>query len=302
MGILSFGSLNVDETYHVEAIALPGQTIPSKRMSISSGGKGFNQSIAAAKAGAKVYHAGAIGKKDADIIRGILEDNNVNTTYISTNHEHSGRALIQCDKNGENCIVLYGGANHEIDKEYIDRVMAKFEKKHTVLLQNEISNTDYIMIKAKEKGMQICFNPSPISEALYSYPMELIDILILNELEGRDITKEFNKDKILDVLLKKYPSMKIVLTLGENGCIYADKDQRIPQSAYKVVTIDTTAAGDTFIGYYISTIMSGYDTRKALKIATAASALAVTKEGAAKSIPTMKEVKDFMMKFKDYTL
>lgn len=294
MKILNFGSLNIDDVFQVEEIVKPGQTISSSRLTVNCGGKGLNQSIAAAKAGAQVFHAGAIGQNDAGFLKGILEKNNVDASFVDSRHEYSGRALIQCDRKGQNCIVLYGGANLEIKEDYVDFVISKFQKNDILILQNEISSIAYIMKKAHEIGMKICFNPSPVNEMLHQYPMDLVDLLLLNEIEGEELTGESNYDKMIEVLLHRYPNMKIVLTLGEKGAIYAEKDKKLYQDIFPADAVDTTAAGDTFTGYFISIMESEGDVKKALQLASAASAIAVSREGAAKSIPKMEEVTAFI--------
>lgn len=294
MRILNFGSLNIDEVFSVDSFVKPGQTISSDGFSQNCGGKGLNQTIAIARAGVKIYHAGAVGRNDNQMFMDLLLKDNVDTNYIDTDHSHSGKAFIQCDKSGQNCIVLYKGANHEITKAYIDKVLSNFEEGDIIVLQNEISNVDYIIRKAKEVGMTICFNPSPVTPQLKVYPIELVDYLILNEIEGEELTGEKEYKNIIEKLLKINENMKIILTLGEKGCIYGDKEVTLKQDIFKVKVADTTAAGDTFMGYTVSCIFEGKDMSQTLKIASAASALAVTKNGAAVSIPYMKDVIEFM--------
>lgn len=296
MNILNFGSLNIDDVFQVDEIVKPGQTIASSSLTVNCGGKGLNQSIAAARAGSMVYHAGAIGKNDVSLLKGILEENGVDSSYIDCGHSHSGRALIQCDRSGQNCIVLYGGANLEITEEYADAVIKNFQKGDVLMLQNEISSIGYIMRRASEAGMKICFNPSPVNDKMNGYPLELVDILILNEIEGAELTGKTDFEEIVSALLERYPEMKIVLTLGENGSIYADKATRKRQEIFAVEPLDTTAAGDTFTGYFLSIMENEGDIDKALQLASAASAIAVSRNGAAKSIPKMREVLDFLSK------
>jgi len=297
MRILNFGSLNVDYIYEVEHFVLPGETISSDHLTITTGGKGLNQSIALSKAGLTPFHAGAIGKADEELLKGLLDSNGVNTDFIKVLPGSSGHAVIQLDKHGQNCIILFGGTNQQIDQEFVVRVLENFNKEDIVLLQNEISSIEYIMEKANEKGMKIYFNPSPASVKLCEYPMHYVDTIILNEVEGEQLTGESNIDNILDSLLRKYPEIKIVLTLGERGVAYADKDRREYCGIYESPVVDTTAAGDTFTGYFISCIIKGMDILNSLKFASAAAAIAVSKLGAACSIPAFKEVEEFARKF-----
>lgn len=297
MKILNFGSLNVDYIYEVAHLVLPGETISSDKLTITTGGKGLNQSIALSKAGAATFHAGAAGSADKVMLKGVLDDSGVNTDYVKILSGFSGHAIIQLDRKGQNSIILFGGANQQIDRQYVDKVLEGFEEGDIVLLQNEISAIEYIMERAYVKGMKIYFNPSPANSKLLSYPIHRVDTLILNEVEGEQLTGENDADKILDALLKKYPGIKVVLTLGEKGSVYADKDRREYQGIYKNEVVDTTAAGDTFTGYFIASVSKAMDIKHALKYASAAASIAVSKLGAACSIPTLKEVNDFITEF-----
>ena len=147
MKILCFGSCNIDYTYFLDHIVIPGETTDSASLQVSCGGKGLNQSIAAGRAGSTVYHAGKIGN-DGDILRRILSDSGVNTFYLETIEEKSGHAIIQVSRAGQNSIILYSGANHKIDKDYIDRVLNDFSNGDILILQNEINNVEYIVEKA----------------------------------------------------------------------------------------------------------------------------------------------------------
>ncbi len=295
MKILNFGSLNVDYVYEVDHLVLPGETISSDKLTITAGGKGLNQSIALAKAGAAPFHAGAIGKADRDLLMGMLDKNGANTEHVEMLEGSSGHAIIQVDKSGQNSIVLYGGANQQIDKEYADKVLKEFEAGDIVLLQNEISAIGYIMEQAYKKGMKIYFNPSPANAKLSEYPINCVDTLILNEVEGEQLSGETDADKILDSLIGRYPEMRIVLTLGENGSVYADSTCREYQDIFKGDVVDTTAAGDTFTGYFIAAAVKGMDVKTSLKYASAAASIAVSKLGAACSIPSPREVESFIV-------
>ncbi len=294
MRILNFGSLNIDEVFAVDSFVKPGQTISSHGFSQNCGGKGLNQTVAIARAGSQVFHAGAVGKNDSSMFTELMSNDDIDTTFIDATHSHSGKAFIQCNKNGQNCIVLFSGANHEIDKKRVDEVLSAFEKGDIIVLQNEISCVDYIIEKAHEKEMTICFNPSPVTSELKKYPLEKVDYLILNEIEGEEITGEKDFDLIIKKLLALNPEMKVILTLGEKGCIYGDKSTKLKQDIFKVKAVDTTAAGDTFMGYTVSGIAKKKKISDILKTASAASALAVTKSGAANSIPHMNDVLKFI--------
>ena len=289
MKILNFGSLNIDKVYAVEEIVKGGETIDSVSFSESVGGKGLNQSIAVAKAGGNIMHAGCVGK-DGEILLQALKDNNVDTSLIKTVETASGQAIIQVDKHGQNCIILFHGANYEVDKAYIDEVMQDFAQDDILILQNEISNIDYIIEVAKAKQMKIYLNPSPINENLNKYNMQAIDGIFVNEHEGAYLADKEKVEDILDSLASKYPELEIILTFGDKGAYYRHKDINIFQPAYKVDAVDTTAAGDTFTGYFITLRQQGKSIEESLQKASKASSITVSRKGASISIPKIAEV------------
>lgn len=289
MKVLNFGSLNVDYVYQMDHMVLPGETQLSSGMEIFYGGKGFNQSVALAKAGVNVYHAGMIGEDGLGFLDKCKEYG-IRSEYIKTIEGKSGHTIIQVDKTGQNCIILYGGSNQALTKEFIDSVFVNFNEGDFLVLQNEVNMLDYIIDTAYDKGMKIVLNPSPYNEKLDACDMGKITYFLLNEIEGEQLTGEKDPEKILDIILKKYPDAKVVLTLGGDGSIYADKDRICHQGICKVEVVDTTAAGDTFTGYFIAGEMQGADVKDTLEIAAKASAIAVSRKGASPSIPWRKEI------------
>jgi ribokinase len=290
MKILNYGSLNVDHVYGVDHFIRPKETMSSNSYNVFLGGKGLNQSIALARAGANIYHAGKVGK-DGDNLVGALKKSGANTDFISKTAFESGHTVIQVDSQGQNCIILHGGANQQIKADEIASVLENFEKGDYLLLQNEINNTALIMTLAKEKGLNIVLNPAPMNEKIEALPLELVDVFVVNELEGEELTGEKDELKIIEKCLERFENSHIILTLGEKGVYYADKNQTIFQPAFKVENVlDTTAAGDTFIGYYLSEKIKGTGTDMCLKIACKASSICVAKNGACDSIPHHTEV------------
>ncbi|MBQ8407276.1 MAG: ribokinase [Clostridia bacterium] len=289
MKILNFGSCNIDYVYAIDHIVRVGETETTERMDVFPGGKGLNQSIAVARAGAQIWHAGCVGN-DGTMLTELLEASGVDLSYMKTVDAKNGHAIIQVSAKGENSIFLYPGSNEMVTKEYVDEVLTHFACGDILLLQNEISNVEYIIRRAYEKQMQIVFNPSPINEKIAEIDLGMISYLILNEVEAGEITHCDNPDESLAYFKKNYPSLKIMLTLGEKGCVYMDTETEVWQSAFKVKAVDTTAAGDTFTGYFVAGIAQGDAYAEILKIASAASAIAVSKNGAAPSIPQRAEV------------
>ena len=292
MKFLNFGSINIDTIFRVCHIVRPGETIPTKSIEKRAGGKGLNQSIALARVSDKVYHAGSIGI-DGEFLVEEMEANNVDTSLIQKTTTPTGNAIIQVDDNGENSIVLFKGANFDNSHEYIDSVLENFESGDILVLQNEINEMPYIIDRGYNVGMKIVLNPSPITDDIKEFDYSKIDLLLLNETEAKEISGKDDLEEIKEFFKTSYPDIKIVITLGKNGAIYLDKNTEIKQDPYKVKAVDSTGAGDTFTGYFVSLFYSGSDVKEALDLATKAAALSVTKKGASVSIPHFKELKDF---------
>lgn len=293
MKILNFGSLNIDYVYAVDHFVRPGETLASSRREVFPGGKGLNQSVALARAGADVWHAGGIGLSDGGFLKKMLDDSGVHTDYVREYDTATGHTVIQVDSSGQNCILLFGGANRIQTPEFIDHVLSGFSKGDYLVLQNEINDVDYIMKKAHERGMIIFLNPSPYNKDVGSLPLEYADCFLLNEIEAEDICKSEsgNPDTLLDILHHKFPGAQIVLTLGKTGVIYRDGQQVFRHGIYRVPVVDTTAAGDTFTGFFISCLAQDMGAERSLEYASIASSIAVSRKGAAPSIPTLEEVK-----------
>ena len=293
MKVLCFGSLNIDYTYQVEHFVKKGETISSTSLQVFSGGKGLNQSTALAKAGAETYHAGAIGT-DGLFLLEQLQRAGVNTEHVAVSEEvRTGNAIIQNDAEGDNCIILYGGANQAITTAQVDHVLSHFSEGDFLVLQNEINELSYIIMQARNKGMRIVLNPSPMNEKILKLPLEAVDYFILNEIEAGQILgieSMIDGEELARMLLERFPKAAIVLTLGSEGSVYMDAQEKINQQVYKVKAVDTTAAGDTFTGFFLGGILRGLTVREAMDTASRAAALSVTKMGAAPSIPTWEEV------------
>ena len=290
MKILVFGSLNIDHTYQVPHLVRPGETLASTHYQKNEGGKGFNQTVALAKAGQEVYFAGAIGQ-DGLFLKEYLEALGVHVEHLRTLDAATGHAIIQIDSAGQNAILLFSGTNGMISLEMIEATLADFKAGDYLLLQNEISHGADLLRAAHARGMHVILNPSPITPELLCWPLELVEWFLLNEVEGEDITGCHQPEDMLDVLLRRYPTSHVVLTLGEHGSIYADAQRRVRQSAIKCTAVDTTAAGDTFTGYFLHAMLQGVDIQQALHTAAQASAIAVSRPGAGKSIPLAEEVR-----------
>ena len=294
MKVLNFGSLNIDYVYSVDHFVRAGETLSSEKMEKFCGGKGLNQSIALARAGAPVYHAGIVGA-EGKMLTDVLEQYGVNTQFVKKSPSSNGHAIIQIDKNGQNCILLYGGTNREITPEMVDEVLENFSAGDILVLQNEINCMDTILQKAHEKGMRIALNPSPIDESLKELPLEYVTWFLLNEVEGNELTGETDPETIAVKLREKYPAGRIVLTLGKQGVLYYDGGEFLRHGIYPTKVVDTTAAGAPFTGFFLSCVLQGKGEAIALELASKASSIAVSIKGAANSIPTMEEVLEFKL-------
>ncbi len=296
MKVLNFGSLNQDYTYRVSHIVQEGETISSSSLEIYPGGKGLNQSVALSLAGAETFHAGLIGN-DGLWLKEYCDRYGIDTSFIGLAEERTGNAIIQVDDKGNNSIILFSGANHAVSVELIEKILENFSEGDLLLLQNEINASAYIIKKAKEKGMVIVVNPSPYTEEIAKWNLEQTDLLIMNEIEAFQMTGEQTPMIILDKLTGRYPETSIVLTLGDKGAYFADKEKRVYQQALDIIPVDTTGAGDTFTGYFIKAFFLEHESPEhSLEIATYAAAMATFREGAAVSIPAAAEVDGFMKK------
>ena len=289
MRVLNIGSLNIDYVYSVDHIILPGETEATGTRNTFLGGKGMNQSCALAKAGVEVYHGGLIGE-DGKVFLDACKEYGVHSDFIRIVDGPSGHTVIQIDKNAQNSILLYGGANQKLTTEYIDEVLSPFGSDDILLLQNEVNLLPYIVDKAYEKGMLIALNPSPYNEKLDAVDMKKIGIFLLNEVEGFQLTGKKDPEEIIEAVRDLYPHARIVLTLGKDGAVYADREQKHYQPIFKVKAVDTTAAGDTFTGYFLAGLADGMTIPDVLRMSAKASSIAVTRPGAVPSIPYRDEV------------
>ncbi len=290
MKILNFGSCNIDYVYSLDHIVNVGETLSSQNLSVYPGGKGLNQSVALSRAGVPVYHAGCVGS-DGSILTELLMQNGVDISHIKKVDATNGHAIIQVGRDGENSIFIHSGSNGMISKSQIDSTLAQFEKGDILLLQNEINNIEYIVDTAFKKQMRIILNPSPINENLFNIDFNKLSYIVLNEVEAKTFSGCDEPEMSLEFFKKTFPNLCVMLTLGKNGCVYQDKNIKHYHSIFETSVVDSTAAGDTFLGYFVAGISQRKDIPEILKYASAASAIAVSRAGAAPSIPTAQQVR-----------
>ncbi|MBE6037517.1 MAG: ribokinase [Clostridiales bacterium] len=298
--LLNLGSLNIDHTYRVKRLAAAGETVPVFALERHIGGKGLNQSAAYARAGGKVFHGGKIGP-DGLFLKQFLQDEGVDTGHVLETGSVTGHAVIQVDEEGRNGILVYGGANRELTENEIDGMLAAFGPGDALLLQNEVNLTAYAAKRAKERGMLVILNPSPVEDL--EVPFALVDWFLLNEHEAvqlfgspqddfrAELLPRLTASGLIPVMQKTCPQAKFVLTLGETGAVCFDSQRILYREAFSVEAADTTGAGDTFTGYFLQSILAGGSPEEALLLASKAAALAVTRPGAAEAIPRAEEVR-----------
>ncbi len=290
--ILVFGSLNIDYVMAVDHIIAPGETETIKRMQLFPGGKGLNQAAAVARAGYPVSLAGNVGATDGRLLLDTLVEYGIDYSHVYEQQGLSGSAYIQVDSSAQNCILIAANANGMNTKASIEAVISQFAAGDLLLLQNEVNLLDHIVCIAHQRGLRIYLNPSPYNEKLQNVPLEWIDGFIFNEVEGEQLTGEGSPIKILDEMHARYPNAELLLTLGAQGAILLHESKKTYQAAYSVEPVDTTAAGDTFTGFYMAEKARGSTAYLALVRAAKAAAIATTRRGAASSIPSLQEVLD----------
>ena len=290
MKVLVFGSANIDRTYAVEHFVKAGETLSADKMDLHCGGKGFNQAIAFARAGSDVYFAGAVGE-DGGMLYDALKESGVNVDYLKRIPGPSGHAVIQVTPDGQNSIIILAGSNGALSHEDVDQVLNAFSAGDLVVLQNEISSVDYIINQAKERGMIVALNPSPFNEKIKSYDLSKVDYLLVNEVEGALLTECDNPEKMAGAIHAMYPKANVVLTLGCAGSVFVSASGTVHSCGiYQTEAVDTTAAGDTYTGFFLSEAVKSGDIKVALKTAAIASGISVSRPGASQSIPSIQEV------------
>ncbi len=292
MTILNLGSLNIDRVFRVPRIVSPGETIASRSLQAFAGGKGANQSVALARAGAEVIHAGKIGP-DGRWLLDKLRQCGVDASAVIESDSLTGQAIIQVDDAGQNAIVILAGANAELTSGDVDRAFDTFPQVTWLLVQNETSAVGHAIASAKQRGLRVAFNPAPMHDRVRLYPLELVDLLCVNQTEAAALSRKTQIDDIIESLAATWPHCEIVVTLGADGAIQAGPQGREHSEGRRVTPVDTTAAGDTFLGYYLASRSREISIAESLDIACRAAALCVTRPGALDSIPRHDEVAEF---------
>ena len=288
----NFGSINLDHVYRVPHLVGPGETLASHDYLVGLGGKGANQSLAMALAGGQVSHWGRLGRQDA-WARDTLARAGVNVSGVELVSEASGHAIIQVDDQGENAILLHPGANHGFRRPALAALIGAAGPDDWLLLQNECNGLAELLPLAAEQGLRIAFNPAPMDDRVLELPLSSCRLLFVNRTEAAHLAGlglDDDAEALLDALAARLTGVELVLTLGGEGAWHQHGDERLHQPAWPVMTVDTTGAGDTFIGYFMAALQAELPVRECLRRASAAAALAVQRPGAAESIPDAPEV------------
>ena len=287
--ILVVGSLNMDYTIYVNEFPKEGETLFGNNRFIQPGGKGANQAVAIAKSGlVNTLMIGAIGNdKDGEEVKNIVSSFGVDVKLIKKDVE-TGNATIVVDKNSENKIIIIGGANTSLAIDDID--VSLIEKADYIVLQNEINQVvnDFVINKAYELNKIIIYNPAPYRN-IDGDILKKITYFIPNEIELEKYSNMNNADDGISYLLNK-GIKNVLVTLGTKGSLLKNKNEAIKVDAFKVDAIDTVAAGDTFVGYFVSALASGKSEKEAMLLASKASSITVSRKGSLVSIPTLKEI------------
>ena len=286
--IWCLGSINVDMFYDVPHIPAPGETLAATGHSVGLGGKGANQSVAAAKAGAEVFHIGAIGSNSEWVFKR-LESYGVDTSHIAISEDPTGQAIINVAADGENAIVILAGANRTLEEGNLRAALSTADSGDLLLLQNETNLQAKAARIASECGMRVLYSAAPFDAKATRAVLPYIDTLLLNEIEAEQLQKALKQS------LFALPAKHIVVTLGANGARWistrSGDSWDIP--GIKVDAVDTTGAGDTFAGYLAAALARYFKPSEAMALAGRAAALKVTKKGTADAIPSLAEVEAF---------
>ena len=293
MKVLNFGSLNLDYVYAVDHFVRPGETLASRSQQVNPGGKGLNQSIALARAGAGVFHAGCVGAGGGSL-RALLSENGVDVTWLADTPALQGNAVIQVVPSGENSILLFGGSNRCVTEEQVRRTLAAFDPWDYLVLQNEINLLPLIVEEARTRGLRIALNPSPWDESLGDVDFGALTWLLVNEVEAGQLSGSQDPERAWTLLHERYPALSLLVTLGGAGSaawqVTEAGIEHARQEAFPVQAVDTTAAGDTYTGYFIAALTEGRPLAECMRRASLAAALSVTRPGAAPSIPTRSDL------------
>ena len=287
--IINFGSINIDHVYRVPHLVKPGETLSSLDLVTGLGGKGANQSVAIARAGVSVAHVGRVFKGDRWAVA-LLASTGVDTDNIALIEGASGHAIIQVDDQGENAIVLHGGANQSFSIADIESALNHNQQARYLLMQNETNLLAETFELAQAKGIKIVLNPAPMTDNIKDLPLAKLDTLIVNQGEAEALCGAADIDQMTQQMAALAPQTRVVVTLGGDGAMLLANGEVTHMNSPSVDVVDTTGAGDTFVGYFLAGVAEGMNDHDALQRACLAGSIAVTRQGAITAIPDRSEV------------
>lgn len=286
MSIFNLGSINIDHVHRVPRLPGPGETIADTGYVTGLGGKGANMSLAAALAGARVQHIGAVGS-DGGWIRDRLAAAGIGVGHLLTVEAATGQGLVMVSDAAENQIVIHGGANRALSVAQIRAALAGARPGDWFLAQNETNMIAEGFVLAHAAGLRTCYAAAPFEAQTAAALIEGVDLLAVNEVEAAQLAAA------LGVAVEDLPVREVLVTLGAKGARHiAETETRVP--AFPVTPVDTTGAGDCFLGWFLAARDRGEAPREALRLAAAAAAIQVTRPGAGEAMPTAAEVAAFL--------
>ena len=287
MAVFNLGSINLDHFYQVPHLPAPGETLAATGYSGGLGGKGANQSVAAAKGGARVVHIGTIGadgEQAVEQMRGF----GIDTSHVARCDQPTAHAIINVAPDGENAIVIFSAANMAQEESRIEAALEQAKEGDFCLLQNETNLVAFTAEAARARGMRVVYSAAPFDAQAAGEVLPFVDLLVLNAVESEQLSTA------LGVTPANLPVPELLITRGSHGALYRSGESEIDVSAFSVKAVDTTGAGDTYLGFFIAGLDGGMDVRGAMRFAAAGAAIQVTRPGTADAIPDLQEVRAFL--------
>ena len=284
MTVWNLGSINIDHVYRVARLPQPGETLAAGHYTMGLGGKGGNQSVAAARAGARTYHIGAVGPEGRWLLD-LLAGYGVDVTHVTVGQVPSGHAIIYVDPQAENVIVTFAGANHSATTASVEAALARAAPSDTLLLQNETSAQIDAARVARARGLRVIYSAAPFQVESVRGVLPHVSMLVMNAGEATELRAAFGE----------MPPIDMIVTRGADGAEWLSPGtEPLFVPSFRVTPVDTTGAGDCFIGTLAAALDSGADRPLAMHRAAAAAALQVTRAGAAQAMPLASEVDAFL--------
>lgn len=296
--IVVVGSLNVDLSFSAERIPAPGETVSASGLEMGPGGKGLNQAVAAARLGGRVHMVGRVGSDAfARLPLETLESNGIDATYVEAlSGRSTGAAGIVVQPDGQNAITVAGGANRILAPEHVRDALAAFRASAILMVQLEAPEETVrcALELAKEHGMTTLLDPAPV-RPLSDELLRLVDVLTPNESEARRLSgtdvRDVESAALAGRILHERSLGDVIVTLGEQGCVWVSATGFEHVPAPRVLAVDTTGAGDAFNGGIATALAAEEPLSRALRRGILAGTAATLKRGAAAAMPTTEEVK-----------